>query len=104
MLAQRLGKVTRRLRQFRRAREKIWWGWWGRQEPFVRFVDESQSGFPLRLLEIAMEKVDPAFAAGGPFNETALGKHVLGNQANGQCDQSRNNDQIIQMSEDRDKI
>jgi hypothetical protein len=37
-------------------------------------------------------------------NLTAFGKHVLGNQSNGQCDQSRNNDQIIQMSKDRDKI
>ncbi|MGA7905121.1 MAG: helix-turn-helix domain-containing protein, partial [Terrimicrobiaceae bacterium] len=34
----------------------------GRQEPFGRFVDESQKRIPLRLLDIAVEKVDPAFA------------------------------------------
>ena len=34
-------------------------GW---QEPFGRFVDESQKRIPLRLLDIAVEKVDPAFA------------------------------------------
>ena len=32
----------------------------GRQEPFGRFVDESQKRIPLRLLDIAIEKVDPA--------------------------------------------
>ena len=34
----------------------------GRQESFGRFVDESQKRIPLRLLDIAIEKVDPAFA------------------------------------------
>jgi len=42
--------------------------------------------------------------SGPSTNLSALGKHVLGNQSNGQCDQSRNNDQIIQMSQDGDKI
>ena len=34
----------------------------GRQESFGRFVDESQKRIPLRLLDIAVEIVDPAFA------------------------------------------
>ena len=34
----------------------------GRQEPFGRFVDESPKRIPLRLLDIAIEKVDPGFA------------------------------------------
>jgi hypothetical protein len=42
--------------------------------------------------------------SGPSTNLSALGKHVLGNQSNGQCDQSSNNDQIIQMSQDGDKI
>ena len=33
----------------------------GRQEPFGRFVDESQKRIPLRLVDTAVEKVDPAF-------------------------------------------
>ena len=37
-------------------------------------------------------------------NVSALGKHVFGNQSNGQRDQSRDNYQIIQMSQNRDKI
>ena len=54
---------------------------------------------------IAMEKsIQPSRPMVLSTNLTALGKHVFGNQANGQCDQSRNNDQIIQMSQDGDKI
>ena len=34
-------------------------GW---QEPFGRLLDESPKRIPLRLLDIAIEKVDPAFA------------------------------------------
>jgi hypothetical protein len=37
---------------------------------------KAKSGFPLRLLDIAMEKVNPAFLSA---NLTALGKDVLGN-------------------------
>ena len=33
----------------------------GRQKPFGRFVDESQKRIPLRLVDIAVEKVGPAF-------------------------------------------
>ena len=36
----------------------------GGNEPFGRFVDESQKRIPLRLLDIAVEKVDPAFVHG----------------------------------------
>ena len=57
------------------------------------------------LLEAAIALVRKLISQEGPFNEpTAVGKHVLGDQSNGQCDQSRNNDQIIQMSQDGDKI
>ena len=34
----------------------------GRQESFGRLLDESQKRIPLRLLNIAIEEVDPAFA------------------------------------------
>jgi hypothetical protein len=33
----------------------------GRQKPFGRFVDESQKRIRLRLLDIAIKKVGPAF-------------------------------------------
>ena len=36
--------------------------WRRGQKPFGRFVDESQKRIPLRLLDIAIEQVDPAFA------------------------------------------
>jgi hypothetical protein len=44
----------------------------GREEPFGRFVDESQKRIPLRLLNIAIEKVDPAFAR--PFSLASVRK------------------------------
>ena len=72
---------------------------------FGRFVDESQSGFPFAAARYCDGKSPNQPSRWSlSMNLTALGKHVLGNQANGQCDQSRNNDQIIQMSEDGDKI
>jgi hypothetical protein len=55
-------------------------------------------------LTFAIFQQDSPLISGPSTNLSALGKHVLGNQSNGQCDQSRNNDQIIQMSQDGDKI